>query len=422
MAAVTFPDSVEVAPSWKLPVIDWAARMAPKAVRKASRFVRDHQMVTLRPAGTPQGRLLLSYLIDPFLVDWDHLAPNDAMRWHSNAWECREMARAFLERGFAVDVMNLTNMHSYPEKTYDALIDTRHNLERLADRVSPRGLKIFHVDSANAVVRNIAENERILGIQMRRGVTLDTQRQEIPNRGMDIADCATVIGNRYTMGTFDYAHKPMYPVPISSPIEAPEPNKDFNQVRRSFLWLGTRGLVLKGLDLVLEAFAQMPDVDLYVCGPVGRTRGGSRVGAELTIEQDFEKAYHRELYETPNIHMVGWVDTASAEFGAIAQRCAGMVFAAASEGQNGGVISCMHWGLIPVISYEAGVDVNDYGFLFDSCSVEDIKRKVQEVAALPADDLETRARNAWRHARTHHTRENFAKVYRETVGEILSRA
>lgn len=36
--------------------------------------------------------------------------------------------------------------------------------------------------------------------------------------------------------------------------------------RENFLWLGSRGAVLKGLDLVLEAFARMPD--LQVSGPV----------------------------------------------------------------------------------------------------------------------------------------------------------
>jgi hypothetical protein len=81
----------------------------------------------------------------------------------------------------------------------------------------------------------------------------------------------------------------------------------------------------------------------------------------------------------------------------------------------------MHSALIPVISYESGIDVDDFGFLFDSCSVADIRRELQEVASLPATVLRTRAWRTWEYARTHHTRENFARVYRETIEEILER-
>jgi hypothetical protein len=47
-------------------------------------------------------------------------------------------------------------------------------------------------------------------------------------------------------------------------------------------------MVHKGLDLVLEAFADMPEYHLTVCGPIQK-------------EQDFERAYYRELYQVPNI-------------------------------------------------------------------------------------------------------------------------
>ena len=57
----------------------------------------------------------------------------------------------------------------------------------------------------------------------------------------------------------------------------------------------------KGLDLVLEAFARMPELHLTVCGPIHE-------------EPAFEAAFRRELYETPNIETLGWVDIASPAF------------------------------------------------------------------------------------------------------------
>ena len=38
--------------------------------------------------------------------------------------------------------------------------------------------------------------------------------------------------------------------------------KDFEVCRPHFMWLGSRGFVHKGLDVVLEAFSEMPELAL----------------------------------------------------------------------------------------------------------------------------------------------------------------
>jgi glycosyltransferase involved in cell wall biosynthesis len=395
--------------------------LARRALLAGKRRWRDRQVVKLRPPSRPLGAVLLSYLIEPFLVDWDNLSPTDPMQWHSNAWENRRIAQTFLDLGYEVHAISTWNTTHKPSSDYSVLIDTRFNMERLAPLVGNGCVKIFHADVANTVFQNVAEQQRLLGIQERRGVTLCPRRVEKPNRGMDTADCATVLGNQFTLDTLRYARKPLFPIPLSSSLNIPwDPAKDFDKCRRSFLWIGSSGLVRKGLDIILEAFAEMPEFELYVCGAIGSLGARSGPGAQLMLEEDFEREYHRELYQTPNIHTVGWVDTAGPKFQNIAGQCVGMAYASCCEGQCGGVISSMHAGLIPVISYESGVDVHDYGFLFDSCSVPDVKRKLQEVADLPASELKARACRTWEYARTHHTRDAFSRSYRDAVETILS--
>ena len=86
------------------------------------------------------------------------------------------------------------------------------------------------------------------------------RRFEIPNLAIEHADCATILGNEFTINTFRYANKPLYPVPIVPAASYPWPDgKDFDACRKRFLWFGSGGLVRKGLDLVLEAFVGMPD-------------------------------------------------------------------------------------------------------------------------------------------------------------------
>ena len=76
--------------------------------------------------------------------------------------------------------------------------------------------------------------------------------------------------------------------------------------------------------------------------------------------------------------------------------------------------------MIPVISYQAGVDVNDFGFIMKDCSVERIKDSVRMIADLPAQELKERARKAWEFARANHTREKFAEEYRKAVVDIIT--
>jgi glycosyltransferase involved in cell wall biosynthesis len=269
-------------------------------------------------------------------------------------------------------------------------------------------VKIQHLDTAHLLFHNAGEASALLALQQRRGVTLRDGRTERPNLGLEHADAATMLGNTFTMQTYRYAHKPGYPLPVTSAVLYPSPEtKDFARCANRFLWLGSGGLVFKGLDLVLEAFAQMPDHHLTICGPIQH-------------EPHFEQAYYRELYQTPNIHTVGWMNVGSSEFVALASQCAGLISASCSEGQSGSVITGLHAGLIPIISYECGVDVHQFGRLLRERTMRGVQEAVWRVSHLPTAQLRQMALSAWQAARTYYTRPCFAEAYRKAIERILA--
>jgi glycosyltransferase involved in cell wall biosynthesis len=367
----------------------------------------DKRVISFKPLANSKGNVLLSYFPDFFLSRPGQVLPTNT---HSRYWESLLMGRTFLDLGYSVDVIHWENQSFYPWKNYNVLIDVRWNLQRLATEVGRDCLKIQHIDVCHILYQNAAESRRLLDLQQRKGFTLQPRRFELPNLAIEYADCATVLGNEFTMNTFGYANKPLYPVPIIPSASYPWPEgKDFGACRRRFLWFGSGGLVRKGLDVVLEAFAGMPDFHLTVCGPISE-------------EQDFERAYQKELYETPNIETVGWVDIDGPKFKDLCRTSVAMIYPSCAEGQCGGVVTCMHAGLIPVISYESGVDVHDFGMILPDCSIEEIQNAVRRVSALPASQLEQMARGAWEYARANHTREKFAQEYRKAVEHILATA
>ena len=79
----------------------------------------------------------------------------------------------------------------------------------------------------------------------------------------------------------------------------------------------------------------------------------------------------------------------------------------------------MHAGLIPLVSYEASVDIGDYGVLLKDTSIGEMEKQVRHLSDLPASELEAMSRAASQFAVSTHTRVAFAENYREFVLNVL---
>lgn len=378
-------------------------RVAGKLGRRRDRLRR--RVAQLAARGPHRGRALVSYMVEPCLGDAERELP----RSHTHFWESRQIALTFAELGFDVDVIDWTNGAFMPRVPYDVVLDVRVNLERLAPLVGESCLLIQHMETAHHSFHNRAQRRRLQALARRRGRPVRPQKLIEENRAIEVAHFGTTVGNEFTKETYVFAGKEIFRVPISTPLLYPPPReKDLEAARRCWLWFGSGGLVHKGLDLVLEAFAAMPDHQLTVCGPVH-------------LERDFEAEYATELYATPNVRLEGWVDVASARFRKILGSTLGAVYPSSSEGGGGSVVTCLHAGLVPLVTREASVDLDGFGFRLEEATVDAIREAVRRVSALPADELRRRSMAAWSHAREHHTRESFARDFRSVIERILER-
>jgi glycosyltransferase involved in cell wall biosynthesis len=361
-------------------------------------------LVSLKPKRQSIGNVLLCYSNQAFFLKRGEPFPAD----HTNRWESWQIANTFLDLGYCVDVIDENNDRFVPTRNYSFFVGNRTNFARIASLLNRDAVKVLHIDTAHWLFHNMAECRRLEALRQRRGIILLPQRNMRPNMAIEHADYGTVLGNKFTIDTYKYANKPLLRIPISTPALYPwQHDKDFDESRKSYLWFGSHGFVHKGLDLVLEAFAQMPDYNLTVCGPIH-------------VEKAFQSVYHKELYNTSNIHTVGWMDITSPTFLEIAKRCIGVVFTTCSESGGGGVITCMHAGLIPAVSLEASVDVDEsMGVILKTCTVDEIKASVKKISHLTPQQLESMAKRNWEFARANHSREIFAASDAKIVSEIL---
>jgi len=359
--------------------------------------------ISLTPRGPARTRVLLSYLRGPFEQEPD----SAAARSHTNWFECRAMAEAFLNEGCKVDVVERNDPRVVPTREYGVVIDIHNNLERWAPLLGPNCRKVLHATGAHWLTQNKAELSRLLALRERRGISLRPRRQSIPVAAIEAADCATILGNAFTMESFAFAAKPLHRIPISSAytfdwIEG----KNWADAAKRFLWMGSFGMVHKGLDLVLEAFAKSPDCHLTICGRPEK-------------EQDFFQHYKKELTGLPNIQCAGWMEPSSPEFLNILRTHGSMIYPSCSEGGGGALIHAMHGGLLPVATRAASVDLQDFGVPIGRGTVDGVRQSMQDVLDLGPNELEQRCRASWNHVLHHHTRETFQKNYRHFAGQLL---
>jgi glycosyltransferase involved in cell wall biosynthesis len=366
-----------------------------------------HRYEVRRLAATAprRGAVLLSLLNEPFFLPEDEEIPHS----HTNQWETRTIADTWRSLGFDVDVISWINDRFVPEIPYDVVVDARLNLERL-DPLLPAGcVRVMHIDTSHWLFHQTEQHRRLLDLQRRRGVTLRLRKEVTANRAIEHADHAVMLGNDVTARTYEWAGTPLHALPISAPfLWDLDTDKDWSAARRRFLWFGSEAAVHKGLDLTLEAFAGLPDLQLDVGGPVER-------------EPEFVAAYRQELFETPNIRLRGFLDVAGPEFTELRARTGSVVYPTCSEGQNGGVVTCLHGGLVPVTTPEVGIDVDPFARMLPSNpSVDDIRQAVLDVADRSPEELAAMAQAGWEHARKNHTRERYAEAYQEIAERILA--
>ncbi|RKT47400.1 glycosyltransferase involved in cell wall biosynthesis [Thiocapsa rosea] len=366
--------------------------------------------ISFRPPGPQQGRVLLAHIVQAFIRG----TPDSLRTSHNHFAEAVAIVDALLELGYAVDVISYRNTTFHPHIRYDLFISSRVNFELIAKRLPRETIKIVHLDTAHWLHNNAAALNRCLEVRRERHVALASYKLLEPTWAIDSADYATLLGNEVTYETYRFGNTPVFQLPNPAVRLYPCPiNKDLGRVRHHFIWLGSRGFIQKGLDLVLAAFARMPEYRLTVCGPISQ-------------EPDFAKAFHKELYETPNIRTHGWIDVGGHEFQQLANECIGLIYPSCAEGAAGAVVTCMQAGLIPIISRESGIDIDESlglmlgSFMHGSVTVESLMEATRRIAGQPADALKDMAVESWRIARSTYSPENYKAVFTSIIRQIVA--
>ncbi len=389
-------------------MIPYPLRRITRKIKSCFRRTRHERVIDYFPSGTrPKGHVLVSYIAESLL-----LGENDKrFLRHSNAWESAEIARLFNKHGYAVDAISWDDTAFIPEREYVTVFDIYTNLKRCS---GPGTHKFFHATGSDSSFCNGAELKRISDLKMRRGAVVVPRRSvkaadvELSYGNLMAADTITLIGNGVTAATFpdNLQHKLNRVVPTGSHLSATRDSRKIT-LRKEFVWFNGTGAVHKGLDLTLEVFARNPGLVLHVVGPYLK-------------ESDFVEAYKHELTKCPNIISHGFLSPSSRKFQDITRHAVGFVSPSCSEGISTSAITCMQYGMVPILSVNSGIDLTgEMGYLLKSCAIEEIEAVVLDVIDRPEREIREMIACSQEYALKRFSREEFSRIMENHVVRAL---
>ncbi len=308
---------------------------------------------------------------------------------HSNFWEICEIVRLLNRYGFMVDLVDRDAKNFIPKNDYRLFIGlgAGHSGKFFAKYAKnmPSAIKVLLAAGPEPTISNKLVTEQYERFNKRKKSKVPAMRltQDLDFESFArIADYFLVIGEpgSFCPETYEYLKKPVLTyLPSSSPKISFDPIWITKRNRKSFLCFAGSGFICKGVDVLVDAFLKMPDMNLHICGP--------------NTEKSFFEVMGQNILKSNNIFYEGFVDIGEKKFNELIEKCSYVIFASSSEGCATSVTTVLRGGLIPILTTESGINVGEFGYILDG-KKEDIISKIIEICreVIALDDTSYRSR------------------------------
>lgn len=372
------------------------------------RFVKNYQTYCKKKVG----HALLYYKTDSLSVK--ALAKKYI---HTNDWEVLAITKILNQLGYFVDIIDrditLRNVRKISDQ-YDIFIgigagNSGKYFSDIAERLT-KAIKIFYAAGPEPDESNRLELGRYENFKRRHPEIEFEGRRLIDkvdiDRAMRSTDVIFCVGNKFTQDTYKKHGKPIYRInPSSSPLITASLKDLTEKSPLHFLYFGGNGSIVKGLDVLIEAFVGLPELHLYICAP---------------HETEIEAAYGEILRSAKNIHWVGFVTVGGKIFNDLTAKCGYAILPSSSEGIATSVTTVMRKGLVPVTTYESGIDLEDFGFQIKNVDIDALRQQIKEISTITKEDLKRRIFASYLNS-FQYTQAGFSKSFETNLISVLTK-
>jgi len=350
-----------------------------------------------------------------FKTDSFFLGKTASQYHHVNFWEALEISKILNRLGYWVDVFDRTvdfNTQKIEDK-YDIFIGISAGMSgksfpQVASKLR-KALKVAFVSSQDPQIYNKAVIKRYENFKLRHkdvnlpmvGLKINIDMNEVVGN----ADAIFCEGENITISQYQKYNKPVYQIFVpSSPKIIFNLPECYNRKNNNFLYFGSNRNILKGLDILIEIFIDLPELELYICTPAN--------------EPDFNKVYAEKIKKTNNIHWIGFIEVGSERFEELTRQCTFVTLLSCSDSMATSVTSCMRKGMIPVITPETDINVDDFGFLIEDLELESVKKKYILISKISDEDRILRSVKSYL-ASKKYTQDNFSLSFENSLVNLL---
>jgi hypothetical protein len=336
---------------------------------------------------------------------------------HTNQVEALEVARVFKELGYNVDIVDYYFEGNLKYNKYSVIFGFGEPLISSFYSTNNKIIRIYYGTGMHVIHQNYATLNRIEEVYKKKGKWL-LESGRIVDKAWSaqtslVDNIIVTLGNEKAVELYQrYFPRKIYNIPVSYYKEFDHENiiqsKDFKDAKKHFLWFGGSGLIHKGLDLLLEVFKELPDLNLHI-------------GGSIDNEPGFKECYYEELYKMKNIHTYGFIKVNSEAFKNIVKKCAFIIFPSCSEGIPGSVINVMVYGLMPIVPSVAGIRIKDFGIEIKELTRESIKESIIKAVNLSEKEIEKKSLACANDTTENYSIEKYSYEFKRVLIDILGR-
>lgn len=381
---------------------------SPNFALKLSRLIHGNYQISLNLdlLDPHQKRLLLCYIT---VTDMDFSKATHASVHHAN-----QMIKIFIDMGFCIDVCLCNDDIAFERmrhRHYDIILGQGPLYTRFCKEMNIPLQILWITENTPAVVeRKYAE--RIDDFH-RRHPAVDYS-MDVPRNGFltdemfRFSPIAIAMQSSYNLQEMGVYFKKLYAINGNAFFNADYQFQE-EAVRQSvqtsknrFLWFGSMGLIHKGVDVLVDAFREVPQcsIDFYGLSP-----------RELPI---FNKIKAENTVNCGRINVQG-----EAFIQEVVNRHSFMIFPSCSEGMSTAVATCMAHGIIPVVTRECGFAEHEAIMILDDWHVDSIKSKIIALNQMSDETVLNLRKAAYVYARQAFSLRHFEDSFKTIMKDIM---
>lgn len=345
-----------------------------------------------------QKRVLISY------IDYFSTANLNSKMGHTNLLESIQIINVFKEFDYIIDVAHCNSEESLEflkGEKYDIIFGFGQVFRKIS-KLNPLAKKIIYVTENHPELSLKNELERNQYFYERTGKKIPLRRSGVYYKENDFEniDYAIIMGEKKPFEKYSFKKYNIFPTGFLNKNYIFK-NRDIDNSKKNFLWLGSNGAVHKGLDLLIEVFKNYPEINLHICG--------------FNQEEKYLK-----IPKLENIINYGRIDIQSQEFLKLADRCSYIILPSCSEGFSTSIGTGMLHSMIPLVCKDTGFNrLDDKVILFDDHKIEYLEKEIINLSLKKDDELEELHEKVYLYARNNFTIEDFTEKFRNIIKGII---